>query len=202
MKLILITPPEWVQHELETIHYFLEMEKGILHVRKPTWSEEELINYIDQLPDKYLNNVAIHSNSNIAVKYKLGGMHLRSVDLKTEIPDEWKGRLSKSAHSFSEINQWENSYDYFFLSPVFDSISKSGYKSSFNLEELGSFLQRKRNCEVIGLGGIDSSNILQCMELGFDGIAVLGAIWNKKSMEERIQELEKLSALTKKKTTV
>ena len=35
----------------------------------------------------------------------------------------------------------------------------------------------ERKTEVIALGGITGANTLRCAELGFDGVAVLGALW-------------------------
>ena len=63
------------------------------------------------------------------------------------------------------------------LSPIYDSISKQGYKAAFSESEM------KKACEkgiidhqVIALGGIDSSHILHLTNMGFGGIAVLGMI--------------------------
>jgi thiamine-phosphate pyrophosphorylase len=76
----------------------------------------------------------------------------------------------------------ENVFDYVFLSPVFDSISKPGY---FRNDELGMMSDEWKalvKTKVIALGGIDASNIHKTKELGFDGAAVLGAVWGESEM--------------------
>ena len=90
-----------------------------------------------------------------------------------------------------------------FLSPVFDSISKAGYSSAFAPDELQAAgkegLIDKR---VIGLGGIDESNIRRIKELGFGGAAILGGLWKHfnpltdydyKSVLEHFRQLKKLA---------
>jgi thiamine-phosphate pyrophosphorylase len=46
------------------------------------------------------------------------------------------GAASCSCHTLAEVSQWKPEMDYVFLSPIFDSISKSGYHSAFTLEVL------------------------------------------------------------------
>lgn len=82
----------------------------------------------------------------------------------------------------------------YFISPVFDSISKKEYKSKFNLEELQNspLLRREDRGEAIALGGIDEDKILPCLELGFAGIAVCGAIWQSNNPLEKFKRLKAL----------
>lgn len=87
----------------------------------------------------------------------------------------------------------------YFLSPVFDSISKQGYKSKFNLQELKIFLQKQKilsdensRSEAIALGGIDEDKIQLCSALGFAGVAVCGAIWQNNNPLEKFKKLKTL----------
>ncbi|MDR2731658.1 MAG: thiamine phosphate synthase [Fibromonadaceae bacterium] len=85
-----------------------------------------------------------------------------------------------SAHSFGELEKIEA--DICFLSPVFDSISKFGYKSKFGKQELrdGIAAWREHNHTplLFALGGVEAGNLAELAELGFDGAAVLGAVWH------------------------
>jgi len=86
----------------------------------------------------------------------------------------WPG----SAHSFEELEKCSS--DICFLSPIFDSISKAGYRAKYSKEELKEGIAAwKKNCsqKLFALGGIEASNIAELAELGFDGAAVLGAVW-------------------------
>ena len=51
-------------------------------------------------------------------------------------------------------------------------------KSNFMKEKLKTFLNIERKIKIFALSGIDESRIEECKELGFDGVALLGAIWN------------------------
>ena len=60
------------------------------------------------------------------------------------------------------------------MSPVFDSISKSDYKRV----EFDFTKRQNKETKLIGLGGIQSENVDQAIRMGFEGVALLGAIWN------------------------
>jgi thiamine-phosphate pyrophosphorylase len=95
--------------------------------------------------------------------------------------------ISTSFHSTTAIFKSRRKYEYVFLSPVFDSISKQGYKGNFSLEELKSFLKSKKN--IIALGGINAENIELVKQKGFAGAAVLGSIWESKNPTKCYKEL-------------
>ncbi len=192
MKIILITSPEEVKLELETIDRLFEEGSDLLHIRKPEWSDEKLLKYVLSLPQSFRNQMAIHGNASIALELKVGGIHQKSNQKPDEIPTSWKGRKSRSTHSIEEIESYQNKYDYYFLSPVFESISKPGYKSSFDADELNNYLTKEREFEIFALGGIDSSHVQQCAEMGFDGVAIMGSIWQKDSLEERLKEFRSI----------
>jgi len=86
----------------------------------------------------------------------------------------WPG----SAHSFEELEKMDS--EICFLSPIFDSISKQGYKAKYSKDELreGIAIWKKSHSQkLFALGGVEASNIAEIAEIGFDGAAVLGAVW-------------------------
>ena len=71
-----------------------------------------------------------------------------------------------------------NMYDYVFLSPIFNSISKKEYFSKFNDEILlNASLNGKINKKVIALGGINQETLPIVKKYGFWGVAVIGSVW-------------------------
>ena len=62
------------------------------------------------------------------------------------------------------------------LSPVFDSISKQGYRSAFDPDSLRPWLEGKR---VVALGGVTPERIPLLRDAGFSGAAMLGYFWNQ-----------------------
>ena len=65
------------------------------------------------------------------------------------------------------------------MSPIYDSISKAGYKSGFSKEAL---MQASANGvideKVIALGGVTFDKIAVLKALNFGGVAMIGAIYN------------------------
>lgn len=92
-------------------------------------------------------------------------------------------------HSLNELEDCEEKYDYAFLSPIFDSISKEGYKSNYDLKEIKKLL-KNRNEKIIALGGIDEDKIDAVKDLGFSGIALLGAIWQTENPLEKFKRIK------------
>ncbi|MGZ4048350.1 MAG: thiamine phosphate synthase, partial [Bacteroidia bacterium] len=49
---------------------------------------------------------------------------------------------------------------------------------------------KNNNTKIIALGGIDENTIQEAINLGFDGAAVLGAIWMSKDPLEKFINLQ------------
>ena len=97
--------------------------------------------------------------------------------------------ISTSFHSTKEIKASRRKYQYAFLSPIFDSISKQKYKSNFDLEKLERFL-KSNSKNLIALGGINETTIVSAKTLGFSGAASLGYIWKSKEPESKFKKLK------------
>jgi len=101
-----------------------------------------------------------------------------------KIPEKYQHRVSLhnkhlKFHSLKELEEYPMKYEYALLSPVFNSISKEGYKSAYDLKELEKCIKGRKE-KIIALGGIDGDKIEKVKEIGFSGIALLGAIWLNK----------------------
>ncbi|MCK5741722.1 MAG: thiamine phosphate synthase [Chlorobi bacterium] len=102
---------------------------------------------------------------------------------------------SCSTHSFDEIDDLGHDFDYVFLSPIFDSISKLGYLSNFDEPSLSAYLKTSgRN--IVALGGIDSVTASKCADMGFCGVASLGYIWNPALNGDSDKSIDNFKSLT------
>ena len=82
--------------------------------------------------------------------------------------------------SVEEVKSKKHFYDYVFMSPVYDCISKEGILSGYTPEELrAAGKERIIDTKVMALGGITPDNILEIKDFGFGGAVVLGDLWNK-----------------------
>ena len=189
-RLIIITAPGPVRNEVATIHRLFEAGLKVLHVRKPEFSRSELHSLIAQIDKKYHRRLVLHSHYSLAKEFNVKGLHLTEKTRKDKVPSSFNPvhhTLSASFHSLRDIDRNRRKYDYIFLSPVFDSISKRGYRGSLNFDELSKFLRTHRN--VAALGGVEPRTIPQLRKMGFKAAAVLGFIWTSDSPARAFRKL-------------
>ncbi|MDR3340466.1 MAG: thiamine phosphate synthase [Candidatus Symbiothrix sp.] len=175
MKMIVITTENSFEGEALVLNQLFERGMKILHLRKPFASEEELYTLLSQVNERFHNRIVLHDQFSLLRSFHLKGVHLnRRNPIR---PQQEPASVSSSCHSLEELEN-SNDFNYVFLSPVFDSISKSGYTHAFTREELQSAKAKGLiNNKVIALGGISPETIPLVADYGFGGIAVLGALW-------------------------
>ena len=189
MKCIIISPEQNVVDEIKTVHLLFEEGLKIFHLRKPTFSEAEMVDYIQLINISFRNRVMIHSYHHLADQFNLMGVHYNS---KTEAKVKNENQIrSKSCHSMDELQLYHTNYDYLFLSPIFNSISKNNYKSSFHKDDLINI--NKSYSNIIALGGISKEFSESAKSLGFSGVATLGYIWNKEYVSNRVNNFKSIS---------
>lgn len=179
MKLIVISNPINIDNEHAIVSSLFENGLEYFHLRKPEFTYNELETYIQSIPQQYRNKVVLHSHHQLAVEYKLKGIHYTYKN-PYQGSDHFPKEMHRSAslHSLKEIENAAPVFQYLFISPVFDSISKADHKTQIDKAALKLFLQREdKTSEIIALGGINSDTIAEAADMGFDGMALLGSIW-------------------------
>ena len=177
-RLIGITPEQFVFREQERITAMVRYGKvTFFHIRKPAFSEDELRAYLRPFAPDVREKLTLHDHHALALEMGIGGVHLNRRN--PQLSENLKGkRVSVSCHSIEEIQQWKEKTDYCFLSPVFDSISKQGYRSGFSLSELKRlFDDGVLDDRVCALSGVTFDNIPQLEAVGFTSFALLSALW-------------------------
>lgn len=193
MKLIVISPPVNIRGEYDTVNMLFNHGMEIFHLRKPYYSAEELERYINNIRTEYHSKIVIHSCYELCNKYRLKGIHFtgKTAHKVKDLNDSEytssgaKFHKSISCHSISEVAALNTQFDYVFLSPVFDSISKHGYCSNLDICDIDS-LSHKSSQNITALGGISPHNISKLRNTGIYGVAVLGYIWEEPSMDQRL----------------
>ena len=171
--IIAVTPPYFFKGESERINSILSEDQAcLIHIRKPGASEKDIEKLIQEISPQYHNRLKLHDHFELLEKYNLGGIHLNSRNPERNLKAK---SVSISIHSLDEIEGKEN-FDYFFISPVFDSISKEGYKAAFDLDVLSKKIRGKK---AIALGGVSPEKFSQLKSLGFIGAALLGHFFPK-----------------------
>ncbi|SEB79867.1 thiamine-phosphate pyrophosphorylase [Tenacibaculum sp. MAR_2009_124] len=190
--IILIAPEKDVENEIEILHQLFEAGLTNYHLRKPFKGYEEHSEYLKAIDKKYHNRIVVHYFHELLNEFNLKGVHLQEqprVDLKVHLQEyvesfKCKGKsVSSSFHEPEILHNCSVNFDYHLLSPVFSSISKSGYKGKgFDVNHI--------NRTIIGMGGINHSTIERTLELGFKGVGVLGGVWNAENPIESFQKIK------------
>jgi thiamine-phosphate pyrophosphorylase len=196
MKLIIITDPEFIPGEAAIINNLFRNGMACLHIRKPESKEVELRALLSAIDFCFLDKAAIHQHHNLAEEFGIKRLHFTAHNRIATSPEQLgslheKGYiLSTSVHDLNELNTLSPFFSYTFFGPVFDSISKVGYLTS--LPDHFSLNKEMKKVPVIGLGGIDISNLQKTKIMNLDGVAVLGALWqNPAQAVENLIELQK-----------
>ena len=93
--------------------------------------------------------------------------------------NEYKERgckVSTAIHSLPEIDELEDKFDLLTISPIFESLSKSGYRSEVDWLTI---LKDRDLSKMMALGGIHGENVAMLANLKFNSCGAMGVIWNE-----------------------
>lgn len=200
MKLIVITTERILENEAYAVNQLFECGLQALHFRKPHASLKETEAILKDIDPSFHMRIIIHDHFQLVEMFELKGIHINSRN-----PGIYHNpgiSVSCSCHSLDEVVAAQG-YDYMFLSPVFDSISKIGYRKGFTTQQLSEAgMKGIINEQVIALGGITPENIPEISQYGFGGIAVLGALWggfyNDGNVDELLKRFNNLKTISEK----
>ncbi|MGJ5640931.1 thiamine phosphate synthase [Formosa sp. S-31] len=190
--LVLFSPPENHPNEQDLLQDMFCNGLAVYHLRKPGISLEVFEEYLNAVDQKYHNRIVLHNHHEISQVYNVKGIHFKEFhreQLENKIPEYAKvlrksGKtISSSFHNLDALNQCSVEFDYQFLSPVFNSISKSGYTGK------GFHVQHCLK-KLIALGGVHVNRLQEVLELGYAGAAVLGAVWESDNPVTSFKDLQ------------
>jgi len=189
--LIVISSEAEISEEAIHINRLFQSGMEYFHLRKPLATEEECRTLINAIDKEHHRKIMLHQYFDLCTEFHLKGIHLKETYRRglgekghayVQFYQEKGFCVSSSFHSDLVVEACAISFDYFLLSPVFDSISKKDYKGS-GFDVISS---KKR---IIGLGGISKKTIPAAVNLGYKGVAVLGAVWESENPVESFKEL-------------
>lgn len=188
MRFIAITTPKVDDKDVRLIKRLLEGGIDIIHLRKPESDIHACRQLLKALTKEERERIIIHDYPELYDEFSLKGIHInRNV---SSLPDDYIGFRTRSCHSLEEVERYKDEYNYLFLSPIFDSISKVGYRSGFRKEELqGASMKGIIDEKVVALGGVTFESIAYLKGLKFGGVAMIGSIYNMESLN-RLKDLD------------
>lgn len=179
--IVVISPEGNLPNETLWVNKLLEEGLDSFHVRKPYLDDTAVAKYIEQIEKKNYARIVIHDKLKVAQEYGINRLHYSERE-RDEMLSTSKENLvfSTSVHSINAFNALDTIWDYAFLSPIFPSISKRGYGVDTDVAKQLK-LRTNHKTKLIGLGGITPQNMNETLDLGLDGVALLGAIWQSEN---------------------
>lgn len=189
MKIILSNPEE-ISNEIKAVKLFISNTNNFFHLRKYDYDEDQVVDFLNSFTDEERKQIVLNHHHFLASEFGINRLHFSETD-RIELGEEKLEKLhelgfilSTSVHSVGDFEKLNSVFEYAFLSPVFDSISKENYKAvSFDLSGL------RKDIKLIALGGITIENYKEALEMGFDGVAFLGGVWNQDNPKLIVSEI-------------
>jgi thiamine-phosphate pyrophosphorylase len=199
-SLMVISSLDGFEHEIEQAKKMLDAGLEVFHLRKPKFSTRRLKRYLDKMGAAYHSRIVIHSHHELAARFNVRGIHLTHKHRRHEFPWRWLRLkllmlrrpqlcITTGFHALADLREHNPRYEYVFLSPIFESISKVGYKNTFHEDSLRELLAATKY-RVMALGGVDEDKIETARQMGFSGVAVLGSLWKSKDPVEKFKQLQ------------
>lgn len=187
MKLAVISPPDERPNEIATVGAMFAAGLERYDLRKPSWDIAHVAWWLEAIPARWRGSVFVHSHPDLAHGFRTGAIHLRDDGNAPADPGLYVPRgclTSRSCHDVAAVKASLGRYDSLLFGPVFPSISKQGHGpvSDHVLADLREVLAARvpaeRRTEVLAIGGVTAQRLPRCRTLGFDGVAILGAVWS------------------------
>lgn len=191
MHLILISREDYFEGEGRLINELLECGTFNFHIRKKTGTEKELRELLKYVHPEFSSRIVLHQEFHLAKEFQLKGLHLPESQQSNyaELSKEGFEMISTSIHRITDFNLLKENFSYLFYSPVYPSISKSGYTPLLSLNELKRNIHELSGInKLIALGGINQQNFKETITVGFGGLALLGAVWQNSNPKKYLQE--------------
>lgn len=214
MNLVVISPEADDAREQAVLRELFAAGLERYHVRKPAASREQLAAWLRAVPAEFRPRLVLHHHHDLAAELGCGGIHFRdsersTVSLTVLAAHESLQRgqadrathLTRSCHDLPAVRAALGHFDSIFVSPIFPSLSKPGHapRSDFPFAALAALLATRapaeRRTAVLALGGVTRERLPQVRAFGFDGAAVLGAVWRAADPVRAFAEMQQSLAL-------
>lgn len=176
---VLFTPPQCSRRVAAAYNLLFREGLHCLILRLKGASREQYEEVILEIASEYRHRILIDDHFELLHTTQVGGAYLN--------PSKWNrykevrkytSRIATSAHSIDQLFEIPFSPSFAMLSPVYDSISKKGYRATISLEECKEELP-KLHFPVLALGGITPERYREVLHYGFAGGATLGYLYEE-----------------------
>ncbi|WPR74137.1 thiamine phosphate synthase [Algoriphagus sp. NG3] len=188
--LLAVSSPEILENEPAVINQLFTAGLELFHLRKPEMGEEKFRYLLDGISDEHRSKLVLHQHHEIAREFGIHRIHFKEVERLKLTANDYRRMentelvYSTSVHSPEAFQSLNQAFCYAFFGPVFESISKPGYKPD---KDTKPDFGKHRSTKLIGIGGITQTNAASVLEQGFDGVALCGTIWESRNKVEAFE---------------
>ncbi len=197
MEIMLITPHQNKDKEIEIVTQLFETGLSTLHLNKPNMSTRQMREYIAAIPEHFHNRIIVHTHHDLAFRFNLKGIHFTRHHLEREFKNWWWFQKEKffgrnlihtrSYHKISDVfNTEKYFFDYYLLKNVFNSITNDfniGYHP-LRIAEI-----QKMQKKLVVRGGVNLITAQKAKMFGFYGICLYSFIWKSENPVQSFVEL-------------
>lgn len=200
LLLYLVTDRTWLKDQTlsEVVELAIKNNVTFVQLREKNldyYKFKKLAIEIKKITDKYNIPFVINDNIQIAIEVDADGVHVGQDDLEASRAREILGEnkiLGVSVSNVEEAIKAERAgADYLGAGSIFPTSSKSD-AICIGVDEVKK-ITRAVNIPVVGIGGINETNIHLLKDSGLDGIALISAILSKEDIAEATRNLYNLS---------
>jgi len=201
MKLIIMTKSTFFVEEDKILTTLFEAGLDNLHLYKPGSEPVYSERLLTLLPEDYYNRITVHDHFYLKEEFRLKGIHLDNC--QTVPPIGYRGNISRTCHTISELKEAKKRSNYVFLKTLFDSQSNPQDKASLTMDELkeaarSGLIDKK----VYAMGGMNLDNISTAGSLGFGGVVICGDLWNRFDIHNELDYKQLISHFEKLRKAV
>lgn len=203
-KLQYISQGNTIEQQLYNIHQALDNGCDWIQMRFKNGNSHELFTLAEAvkiLCDEYLATFIINDKVDLAIQINADGVHLGLNDMKISDARNLLGNhkiIGGTANTFEDISQLaKEKCDYIGLGPFKFTATKINLSPILGLEKYQDILSKMQvqniQIPVYAIGGIETNDIENLLDLGIHGIAVSKLLTNNPLQKELIIQLnEKL----------
>ncbi|MBR5062165.1 MAG: thiamine phosphate synthase [Prevotella sp.] len=178
MKLVILTKSTFFVEEDKILSSLFDEGMDNLHLFKPGSSPMYSERLLTLLPEECHHKITVHEHFYLKSEYRLAGIHIDNP--QDDIPQGYKGQVSRSCSDFETLKEIKKKSQYVFLKNIFDCIEFHEEKSTFTLHQLEeAAVHGLIDKHVYALGGMSLENVRIARELGFGGVVICGDLWNR-----------------------
>ena len=168
---------------------------GVIQLREKSKESREIFEDACKIADICRDKAVFIVNDRLDIALAAGadGVHLGQSDIPLTEARKIAPKpfiIGISVGSVEDADEAvENGADYIAVSPVFDTGSKKDAGKGHGLALVQEIRAKYPDIPLIGIGGLNKTNVSDAVRAGLDGIAVISAVVSQENIAESAKEL-------------